>query len=1852
MKRTIIATLIAMMLLPMTAMADSYTSLWKKYDAAVGKDHPQTALKVLAQISDKAEKERAYGHLLKAQVASLGWVAQLSRDSIPAMERHLKKSGETAERKGDRVLAAIYQSVMGRMYASYRYAFDDAKELSAECYRRSMAHPEALATAYCTDYLPFVEDGVDSKYYYDDMLHIIGIAAGDYRGMHDYYAAHGKREGACLTALQMVKQAHGNSYATRVKKSKYIMSLDSLASEYSDLVVCGEVAIARYEFMENAEDVTAEEKNNYINYALTKWGAWTRMNILRNAQRRLTLPSVHALLGGEMALPGVPRKVIVLGANNVGEVRLTASRLNITSAEQYDVNRDKDYARLRRHIVTTEAPATDVRRYVGLPAYKTVSDTLEIPGLRSGFYLVELSTDNVSVPVERRILRVCNIYPLIETLPGNRYRVVVLNATTGEAVPGAKVLMNFVKNNAEGEKLEAKHYECDANGEVIVDFGNREPVSYSISTADETAFPVTPINGRFYYNRTHFETTSTTIYTDRRIYRPGQTVHVAAIAYKYYGADQHAEAQKQQTMTLTLRDANRKEVAAKSVTTDEYGMASADFVLPQNGLNGTYTLRSDYGNVQYYNFTVEEYKRPTFGVEIEKAASRYAAGDTVRLAAKAKSFAGVPVQGAKVEVKVVRRPSFFWRCASTDARMETVYSGVAQTDNDGAFTVKVPVIVPEQYDERPNRYFTFDVEAHVTDVSGETQSAETALPYSDRPTLLTCDVPEQTLADDLHTIKFAYLNNAGEPIDGDVTYYIDNDRYTCKANTEVQVDGKSLASMRHRIVAYCGTDTLTQSFVTFTLQDRRAPVETHDWFYVSSRQFKSKSAPVFIQLGSTDSIQHVVYTLIAGDKVIEDGRADLRNEVRTRSITYKEEWGDGITLSVAWVKNGKAYQHTERIERPQPDTHLNIKWTTFRDRLVPGQRETWTLNITNPDGTPAKAQLMATLYDKSLDKLRPHSLQFSLPMYNNVPWLSWRAFYNRNMFVYSEMPMKFLYEPQIDFSHFYDVARYIGRGEVCTASRSDNVKMFAKAAVSGVKEEKLMGSNAAYDSNRNAALENVEAPAESAAGSADAGAEGKAQSTTSTAQTRQNLSETAFFYPGLLTDNKGNVQLQFTLPESVTTWQFYALAHDEAMNNGTLAATSVAKKTVMIQPNVPRFVRQADKGVLSARIFNTSDKQVRGSARLTFLNPETEKEVWHKDVKFAAKAGETAVAKFAFDMSKIANDGLLVCRVTASGRGFSDGEQHYLPVLPDKELVTNSQAFTLNEAGKLDIDLTKLFAVADKKNRLTVEYTNSPEWLMIQALPSMATAEGDNAVSLASAYYANAISRSLMNSSDVIRKTVDLWKTEAKTTENVTSLQSKLEGNAELKQMLLSETPWLMDATREAEQKQMLANYFDESQTAYRLADNFSRLSRLQNADGSFSWWKGMAGSPSMTMGVLTTFARLDKMVGVQPEARSMIDAAFLFMDKYIAQEVKAMKASKDAKNRRPSELAVDYLYAVTLQKRQLKGTAKDNAAYLLKLLAKQTSQFSIYAKSVAAVVLAGNNYAAEARDMVQSLKEYTVYKAPMGRYFDTPKALYSWFDYRIPSQVAAIEALQSVAPADVQTVNEMKQWLLQSKRTQAWDTPVNSVNAVYAFFGGNCESLGASKPMAVLKLNGQTLVMPKATAGMGYVKTAKTGEKMKTLSIEKQTDGTSWGAVYAQFVQPTADVSDVAEGMSVVREVLKNGKRIATDGETLAVGDRITVRIVINADRDYDFVQLADRRAACLEPLGQLSGYRGDCYCEPKDNATNYYFDRLSKGKHVVETEYYVDRAGTYQTGTCTVQCAYSPEFGARTKAVALSVE
>ena len=1840
MKKSIVLSILMVLFMPLAAAADTYTSLWKQYDNATQKDHPQTALNVLSQIVGKATRERAYGHLLKAQLATAQQQCAISVDSLqPAIDR-LRRYELNAVKSGDKVLAAIYQSVLGTIYTDNWMGIDETRKLGKQYFKKSMSNPEALAEAYSTGYEPFVIDGTDSRYFYHDMLHVLGIRANDYRTMHDYYASHGKREGACLTAIELVKRARRQSDVAHVKKSKYIMSLDSLVREYSDLMPCAEVAIERYAYMANAEDVTAEEKMNYINYALMKWGAWPRMNILRNAQRRLTLPSFHASIGGELALPGVPRKVKVMALNNIGELRITVSRLDIDGTTTLDPSSDKDYARLRRHIVQNEQPITDVRRYVGLPAYKTVSDTLEIKGLRTGMYLVEMSTDNVSVPVDRQLLRVCDIYPVVEALPGNKYRMAVLNATSGVAVPGAKI--DVVTDVDKHGKDIIRTYTCDSNGEAYITYAKSEPRSYRIYTDTERAFPFTPMSGHFHYYSNKADVVRTSLFTDRSIYRPGQTLHVAAMAYTYNNKVYKGEPKAGQPMTITLRDANYKEVASQQVETDEYGMASADFVLPQGGMTGTYTLRSDYGNNSYTSVRVEEYKRPTFSVDIAKSADKYAAGDTVRLKGMARSFAGVPVQNARVALRVVRRPAMFWRGMGGEMRQETVLNDTVLTTSSGEFEVKVPIVIPDTYDEHPRRYYMFDVAADVTDVAGETRHAEASLPYSDHPTILTCDVPEKSLRDSLRTVTFAYRNNAGEPIDGNVTYYIDNHRYTCKANTPSKIDTEALTSARHSLMAICGTDTLRTAFTTFSLRDSKAPVETHDWFYQSAERFKDNMTPVFIQVGSSDSIQHVVYTLISGDKVIEDGRADLQNELRTRALMYKEEWGDGITLSVAWVKNGQAYKHTARIERPLPDTRLNLKWTTFRDRLTPGQRETWTLNITNPDGTPAKAQLMATMYDKSLDEIRRHNVRFSLPAFVSVPWLTWNGVNNRGLFAYSEMPMRILNERSLNLTRLTDFSLSC-YGEVLMAKEElkkfDSRKMMAYAKS---ESRVLVGS---VESAK--AAETVDSEAMN----------GETEDNDAAAELiRENLNETAFFYPALVSDAKGNVSINFTLPESVTTWQFYGLAHDLNMNNGVVSATSVAKKTIMVQPNVPRFVRSTDSGMLSARVSNTSDKQVAGTARLVLLNPETGKEVYRKERKYTVMAGETAAVDFDFDMSKIQNDGLLVCRITAHGHGYSDGEQHYLPVLPDKELVTNTYAFTQNAPGTIDIDVAKMFAVSDKTSRLTVEYTNSPAWLMVQALPTMSNADGDNAMSLATAYYANALGRHIMLSNPAIKQNVALWQKETSDAKDGASLQSALQKNSELKQIVLDETPWLNEANRESEQKRMLAAFFDESQIGYRLANNLSQLSRLQLPNGSFAWWKGMEGSPYMTMAVVQTLVRLNAMIGQQNTTTSMIAAAFSYMDKQMASEVKDMKKLESEgkqKNLRPSELAVQYLYASTLAKRQMNASAKQNFDWLISRLARQNTEFSIYGKAVSAVILAKNNHRKEAADLLESIRQHTVYTDEMGRYFDSPKALYSWFDYRIPSQVAAIEALKALQPDDVKTIGEMQRWLLQAKRTQAWDTPLNSVNAVYAFLNGNGTALvDGNAQSATIKLDGQKLQMPKATAGLGYVKAAKTGDRFKHMTVEKTAEGTSWGAVYAQFMQQSDEVADAAMGMTVVREVLKDGNRLSGDNVQLNVGDRITVRLTVTAARDYDFVQLSDRRAACLEPAQQLSGYGFGYYCQPKDNVTNFFFDRMSKGKHVIETTYYVDRKGEYRTGTCAVQCAYAPEFMARTKAIKIAVK
>ncbi len=1822
-----------LLLFPMAMMADSYTSLWKQVSEAQQKDLPKTQIEILDKIISKATLENHYGHLLKAQLMRASAQTIIAPDSMEVFVKQLKEA-EVKTSANKHVLAAVYQSVLGRIYRDNRDLGDDASKVSKEYYAKSMSNPYLLATVLATGYEPFVHEEADSKLFHNDLLHVLGFEAEDFKTMHDYYLSHNNRPAACICALKMLqKERYSND--TQMRKSKYMQAIDSLINVYGDLRECGEIAIERYQFMDEAEDVSAEEKMNYINYALNKWGAWPRMNVLRNAQNQLTLPCFNALIGEGVSLPNTPRKVDIYQIVNIQSITMTVTRVNVDGENKLNIDNDQDYAKIKKLLVVDGTQQTVTHRYLGQPNYKVMKDSMMIEGLPVGVYLIEFSTNYNNMKTERALLHVSDMYAVHEFLPNNHVRLVALSATTGLPVPNAKIKLRYA--NYRGGYDDVNLLTCDKKGEAMYRYDKRQPNRIYVFTDNDKACPETTFHGGFsYYSpKRDFEVFS--LFTDRAIYRPGQTVHATLIAYRNVN-NKETSVLANKSCKLILRDANHKVVKEQDVITDEYGTASYDFVLPSGGLMGRFSIHSDQSASTY--FSVEEYKRPTFQVEFEEMKEKYQNGDTVTVKGKALSYAGVPIQSAKVAVQVIRKQALWWRYYVNEDQ-HLIMRDTLTTDDEGRFFVKFPVEMPEKLTGNEPQFYNFNVHVDVTDAAGESHQGDFSLPLSNRSTAFTVNMPTQVEVDSIKSVVFNYLNNAGKEIPGQVNYYIDDVKKTnvVDANKSFMMSFNHLKSGKHQLVATCGTDTVKADFIVFSMKDKHPAIETHDWFYQSANEFPRDGKPVYVQMGATDKDQHIVYSIISGKTILESGVIDQSNALTTRQFVYKEEYGDGILLTCAWVRNGKLYAHSAAIRKALPDKKLKMQWTTFRDRLTPGQKEEWTLHIANPDNQPASAQMMAVLYDKSLDDLCRHQWRFSPKLKLSLPYASWQGLLVQSHGVYGELPYKMLNEKALSFSHFDDtlfdlypvrIMRY-GKGRGMLMAASAKMTMARNdVQYDAVEETVVVGSNAVLaDTEEAMYLKEVVVKEKNNKDLADGAPASES------VQIRENLNETAFFYPALTTDENGDVKISFTLPESVTTWRFMGLSHDKDVNYGMIDGETVAKKTVMVQPNLPRFLRVGDVGLVSARILNTSEQIINGVSEIQLIDPETENIVYRQSQKFVADGGKNTTVTFEVKAQEDYPT-LLICRVIANGNGFSDGEQHYLPILPDKEMVTNTYPFVQMGAGTKSIDLDALFPVKDKTNKLTVEYTNNPTWLMIQALPTVASSSDNNVISLASAYYANSIAWNILHQSPDIKKTIAAWKEEKG---NETSLESSLQKNQELKTMMLDETPWVNDADHEKDQKSKLINFFDENQVDYRLSENLQKMEKLQNADGSWSWWPGMNGNLHITVATAEMLVRLNNMIGIQENASNMLTKAFKYMGKGILEEVAELKKQekKNAKNLRPSETAIQWLYLCAIDGRSLPTDVKHGNDYLIDLLAKQTSAFSIYGKAVSAIIFAKNNRMTKAREYLKSIQEYTVYKEEMGRYFDTPKALYSWFDYKIPSQVAAIEAIQMLNSSDEKTIRELQRWLLHSKRTQSWSTPINAVNAVYAFLNGETQQLSALHTTpSTLSVDGQVIDNTKLTAGLGYIKSSLTGERMKEFTAEKTSEGTSWGAVYAQFMQKVSDVKDASAGMKVTRELLNVH-------EPLKLGDKVRVRITIEADRDYDFVQVTDKRAACLEPIGQLSGYQWGYYRVHKDHATNYYFDRLPKGKHQIESEYYVDRIGTYQTGTCSAQCAYSPEFMAR---------
>ena len=753
---------------------------------------------------------------------------------------------------------------------------------------------------------------------------------------------------------------------------------------------------------------------------------------------------------------------------------------------------------------------------------------------------------------------------------------------------------------------------------------------------------------------------------------------------------------------------------------------------------------------------------------------------------------------------------------------------------------------------------------------------------------------------------------------------------------------------------------------------------------------------------------------------------------------------------------------------------------------------------------------------------------------------------------------------------------------------------------------------------------------------------------------RENFAETAFFYPDLRTDSTGTVRLVFTVPDALTQWKFRGLAHTRHMDYGLLQAETRTEKPFMIQPNLPRFLRRGDETSLAASLINLSTEEVKGAVRLELVNPMDESVVYQAVQDFQVKAGETGSVRFTFPVNM---DGeVLICRMKAEAGEFSDGEQHYLPVLTDKQWMTETLSLQVKGGESQEVSLKDLFNGQSKtaQNRqLTIELTSTPIWYAVQALPVVGNPQQDDAFSWASAYYANAVARKIVELNPQIQPVFEAWKKQGVKKE---TLWSELEKNQELKSVLLAETPWLAQAADEQEQRQRIGLLFDLNTMNYRMGQTVEKLKALQKGDGSWSWFNGMQGSRLVTTQVMELLARLKSMhIMADVQVAGMYLKGLNYLEKAFCQEYENLKKN-EARNKSPqwpSELAVRYLYIASLD--AVAGGKVNKAAkeYMTSKLENRSATYSIYEKALIARILQAQGKRTQAEILVRSIKEYTVVTPEMGRYFDTPKAGYAWNGYRIPTQVAAMEAIQHVEK-DEKMLEEMKRWLLKQKQVQCWNTPLATADAVYALLSDGMASTESGQMQAVA--GNVTLETPKD--GLGCISHTLSGAEaeVKTLTVSHTGKAAGWGAVYAQYLEDMDRVKAFeGKGLQVSREYIYKGKTLSAK-EKLQVGDKLTVRLTLRADRDMDFVCLKDERAACMEPVRQISGYEWSDglgrYRVSGDAATTFFMDHLRKGTYVIEYEVHVDRSGVYQAGTSEIRSVYAPEFGSHTEGYTLYIE
>ena len=1886
---SLIVLLVMSVFAPM--QAQTYDNLWKELEVLERKDLPKSVISEAMKIYDKAKAEQNVPQMMKAYLTAMQYRSLLTPDSLKVDMNGLE---QWASQTGSMEDKAILYSILGEMTmpadvkkglgylqaslkdkdrlllipveklrpmvrvgeASKRYFRDNLYNLLARRAIQIMQQYrwQAAAKANQTNSLSVDMTDMDQFVTYQFVpvsdCDLTAAVMQTYQSLLKAYDTETEREGWLLTGVDALNYLYRN-FSGNFSNDVCQQELRKWIHTYPAVKTVPEAYLALAQFLQYQNNQV--ERLRIVREGIAGYPRYEGINQLKNIEKEILNASLSLEIA--TAYPGEQQSVKVNYKNLTGiTLQLYKVNLPVTSAvlQNRTTHFESKYARLQREEHFSLKPTTD---------YLNVDTTLTIQAPQAGIYFLKAVPDGKKGVSDGTLMNVTALKTIYRPLPDGTLELVVVDAVSGQPVSEAEVTIYTEKG---GGYSPQQTYQADKQGTLKLDFLNSNKYWYNAHTAADNAMPILNLWKNDYYYKESKRKEVLQLFTDRSIYRPGQTVYVSGLAYEMEKDSTRVLADKK--YTVSLYDANNNETGKVEVRTNGFGSFSGQFVLPSPCLTGYFSLRAADTSV---SFKVEEYKRPTFDVTFEPVKVEYQVGDSIEVVGMAKTFAGAPVQNARVHYNISRSYAWVWRFMG---RGSARWEGEAMTDADGKFSVPVHFEIDSDRRESPLWYYTYNIQADVTDGAGETQQANLSLPLGSTSMVLNMDnLPDNLVKEKKLEIKLTAMNLSGEPVDTPVTYQV--------VEMEEQKDGQekegrkvltgtveanksfvpeaiyALPSGNYRLKLSAkdtqGREcTASKNFLLFSLNDKRPPFVITDWFYQDGLEFDAAS-PATVYIGSSEKNVYLLYDVFAGNKRLESKRIELSDSVVSFRFPYKKEYGDGILVSMAFVKDGRLYSHNARIMKPAPEKKLQLKWTTFRDKLRPGQQEEWKLTVLYPDGSPAEAEMLATMYDASLDKIySAHKLDFGVDFHYVVPLTYWNTSYMRNAYLYVDFPLKRLRAVPLEYSELIIPstgrmeAMVVGYGGSPRATLAGALKIRGRSAANAVMNQEAVTDMVLQEEMvETSAQEKVEM------GSSEELAE------TGDIQIRENFAETAFFYPQLRTNEKGEVSISFVLPESLTRWTFMGLAHTRNVDYGKIEATATASKEFMLQPNMPRFVRVGDKANIAASLMNLSDKGVKGTVRMELFNPETEKVFYSQKQKFDVKGGETGHVNFTFEVGD--KYAVMACRMVADGDTFSDGEQRYIPVLTDKQWVTETVPLNVNGEGAHTFSLENLFNKHSKtasEQRLTVEFTAHPAWYAVQALPVVANPQNEDALSWATAYYAHSLAAFIVKENPRIKQVFDSWKAQGGTKE---TFMSNLQKNQELKNILLAETPWLTEATNEAEQKQRIATLFDLNTMNSQLAVSVEKLGELQNADGAWSWYKGMQGSRYVTTQVMEMLVRLNALTHQDADSRMqpMIQKGFEYLGKQAAEEYKSMKEAekKGAVGLRPSEQVLRYLYICVLDGKA--PVDKKVNQYFIDKLSGEGKELTIYGKALGAIILQQAGKVAEAKLFMQSLMEYSVVTDEMGRYFDTPKARYSWFSYKIPTEVAAMEAIQRITK-DTKAIDEMKRWLLKQKQTQTWETLIATADAVYALMATGASDLLANTGGVEITL-GKEMIRTPVDDAIGYIKKTVIGDVMniKKVRVDKEGTGMGWGAVYAQYLESMDQIGEQGNGLSVSRQLYK-GDEALNESAPLKVGDRITVRLTVKADRDMDFVQIKDDRAACMEPLQAVSGFRWGnglgYYQATKDASTQFFIDQMRKGTYVIEYQVYVNRTGEYQAGIATVQSAYAPEFGGHTRGYRVMVE